>query len=87
MSSLIGGLARTSAPSYAAAPLQAYEDWRTAYVRSNPTVTTSLVSAAILRRIVNLHSAGDSFAEIGRCCGLTMPGAKRAYDRLPEHLR
>lgn len=85
---LAHSLARTAAPNYTAPAIQALEEWRAEYIAANPTCNNLIQTAGIMRRIIQLHRAGDSFAEIARCCGLSSgQSAKAVWVRLPEHLR
>jgi hypothetical protein len=84
---LIYSLAHAAAPNYSAASLSLFEEWRAAHVAASPTSGDRTPTASLLRRIVQLHRAGDSFAEIARCCSLAPRVARDAWDRLPEHLR
>lgn len=84
---IMPGLRRAATPpNYTAPPLAEYEAWRTEYVRGSHGGERT-PQASTLRRIVQLRQAGDSFAEIGRCVGLSDQVVKSAYERLPEVLR
>lgn len=68
-------------------PLEDYEAWfggRSSQGKSRQRV----LSAHIARRVATLRRAGDTWAEIARCCSLKHSGsAKAIFFRLPEELR
>jgi hypothetical protein len=78
---------RVAPSSYRVPPLAAYEAWREEYGRVNPCCVHATPSAGLLRRVVMLRNAGDSFAGIGRGCGLSAQAVQNAYERLPAGLR
>lgn len=85
MKTLVARPQRVAPPAYGVRPLAEYEAWLGEYLVAHPKART--VSASIMRRVVMLRNAGDSFAEVARCCGLAATAPKVIYDRLPERLK
>lgn len=87
MSSLVGNLACcvNSVPHASMPDLAEYEAW----IDSLPVAQRGCakISASIYRRAAQLRRLHDTWAEIGRCVGVTPNGIRQAWDRLLERLR
>lgn len=76
---------RVTTSDYAVPPLPVFEAYHAAFQLAHPCTRT--VSSVIMRRISMLRRAGDSWAEIARCCGLSPLAPRAIYARMPEHLK